>query len=316
MTRKRLTALIPVHNDDYTLDFCLHSIVDHFDEIIVLDDCSTDHTPDICLDVAQRHRHVRYLRHEACPPYGGRAPPYGGGGQQLGWIESRTRLMSETDSDWLFFLDSDDVLCEYNAHLLREIAEGDAPIVRLQLCELWGDLCHTTGRLRHYDRCHVFYNRARLMNGLWGGGSAARLQARAGMHPVKGPGPLFFHIKGVKPDRRLVERGAMRAWMRAGRPGRLEDFAGLSRAESRGFTLKGFTLKGLAQMTPEEIHAHAMKMLLHSKQDRIQRFDGSPMPPKVILDAPYRFEVVYCAGDPVDRRDHGWTPLSWIPDHA
>ncbi|MCK4284352.1 MAG: glycosyltransferase family 2 protein [Candidatus Brocadiae bacterium] len=281
MKRKRLTALIPAHNDDYTLDFCLHSIVDHFDEIVVLDDCSTDHTPDICLDLARRHGHVRYLRHE--------------GEQQLGWIEARNRLMAETDSDWLFFLDSDDVLCEYNARLLREIAEGKAPIVRLQLCELWGDFCHTTGRLRHYDRCHVFYNRGRLMNGVWGGGSAARLQHDAGMHPARGPGPLLFHIKGVKPDRRLVERGAMRAWMRAGRPGRLEDFA------------------GLADMSEEEIHARAMNMLLHSKQDRIRLFDGNPLPPKVILDAPTRFDMLYDegAGGPVDRADDGWRPISW-----
>ena len=33
----KLTALIPVYNDDYALGFCLASIVDHFDEIIVLD---------------------------------------------------------------------------------------------------------------------------------------------------------------------------------------------------------------------------------------------------------------------------------------
>lgn len=36
MSANQLTALIPAHNDDYTLSFCLASIVDHFDETIVL----------------------------------------------------------------------------------------------------------------------------------------------------------------------------------------------------------------------------------------------------------------------------------------
>lgn len=293
MTRKKLTALIPAHNDDYALDFCLRSIVEHFDEIVVLDDCSTDRTADILADAGGRHAHVTALHHS--------------GDRGLGWIEARNRLMAETDSDWLFFLDSDDVLCEYNAHLLRQIAEasecpGAAPVVRLQLCELWGDFNHTTGRLRHYDRCHVFYNRSRLANGHWGGGTAACFRPVISMHPARSDGPLLFHIKGVKPDRRLVERAFTRRWLGAGRPGRLDDFA------------------GLAAMSPEEIHARALRILLHSKQDHIRKGWGpgmermGPVRPKLIRSRTFdRFEIVYTGPEPSDRIDHGW-PLGPVAE--
>ena len=93
----KLTALIPAYNDAYTLGLCLASIVEHFDEILVLDDASTDETPDVAADFARRHAHVRYVRHE---------------GRQLGWVEARNRLLALTDAAHLFWLDSDDVLCE------------------------------------------------------------------------------------------------------------------------------------------------------------------------------------------------------------
>jgi len=290
MTRDRLTALIPAHNDDYTLWFCLRSIAPFFDEVFVLDDCSDDLTPDVVLDVARAHPHVRLLRHE---------------GDQLGWIGARNRLLAATDAELLFWLDADDVLAEYNAGILRELADGSRPLVRLQLCEMWGDFDHSTQRLRHYDRCHLFVNRRLLRNGCWGGGSAAKLREIGGMTPARSEGPLLFHAKGVKPDRRLVERQFARKWMRRGTPGRLQDFA------------------GLAEMPPEERHRRAMRMILHSRQDKLRRTWGSaqfglhspkgdggpvaPQRPRVILDASRRFEILYGPdGQPVDRLDHGW----------
>ena len=59
----KLTALIPVHNDDYALSFCLASIVDHFDRIIVLDDASTDDTGGALASGVTREG-LEYLRHE------------------------------------------------------------------------------------------------------------------------------------------------------------------------------------------------------------------------------------------------------------
>ena len=286
----KLTALIPVYNDDYTLCFCLASIVNHFDEILILDDASTDDTPDVAVDFARRHSHVRYHRHK---------------GPQLGWIEARNRLAALTESTLLFWLDSDDVLCEYNALLLRRIAEGPQPLVRLQLTEMWGDLCHTTGRLRHYDRCHTFVNRRVMREFAWTGGTCARLTVGA-RHAVparsitahSGPGPLFFHLKGVKPDRRLVERQRIRGYLGAkDRPERLEAFVGARHAVP------------IEELSDAQIHQLALHTLLRSRQDHLtptyteKGAPGAPRRPEVIEAAlPGRFRIVYSAeGEPVDR---------------
>ena len=290
----KLTALIPVYNDDYALGFCLASIIEHFDEIVVLDDASTDETPEVALGFARAHGHVRYVRHE---------------GRQLGWIEARNRLARFTEGEHLFWLDSDDVLCEYNVGLLRQIAEGPAPIVRLYLTEMWGDFYHTTQRLRHYDRCHMYMNRAALRDFAWTGspagrgegGTAARCDVHREVVAQNGPGPLFFHIKGVKPDRRLVQRRLMRRWL--GDPAREDNL------EAR-----------IAEMGEEEVHRLALEVLLRSKQDHLvptylenagvaQQLHkvGASRPPtraEVIEAAlPGRFEIRYPTGGSPDRFD-------------
>ena len=298
----KLTALIPAYNDAYTLGLCLASIVAHFDEVLVLDDASTDDTPDVAADFARRHAHLRYFRHE---------------GPQLGWVLARNRLLERTDADHLFWLDSDDVLCEYNAGVLREIAGGKQPLVRLQLCEIWGDLCHTTQRLRHYDRCHVFVNRRLFKDFAWRGRAAAKPSSLDIGHSViarNGPGPLFFHLKGVKPDRRLVERAHMRAWLRAERrTDRLSDFRGPRRKPDAlvGARHAQESSVGARHAVPEEdIHARALHILLRSRQDHLTPTyvppvaRRAPRRPEVIEAAlPGRFRIVYKDGHPVDRTD-------------
>ena len=250
----KLTALIPVYNDDYALNFCLASIVGHFDEIIIFDDASTDLTPWVCAYYTTKYAHVRYELNR---------------GPQLGWVQARNRLAAMTDSEHLFWLDSDDVLCEYNAHLLKEIAQGSCPesralpavrssngrgagVVRLCLTEMWGDLYHTTGRLKHYDRCHIYVNRRKAPNFKWVGGAAACGAPGPGVDVKNGPGPLFFHLKGVKPDRRLAERRVMRDYLRAkDRPERLCAF------------------RGLQDLSDSQIHQRALDVLLRSHIDRL-----------------------------------------------
>jgi len=312
----KLTALIPAYNDAYTLGLCLASIVDHFDEIIVLNDASTDMTPAVAADFARRYGHVRHAQQ---------------GGRQLGWVEARNRLASLTDSDHLFWLDADDVLCEYEADNLLRLAEGKRALVRLRLAEMWGDLYHTTQRLRHWDRCHLYVNRRRFKDVIWGGGTCARPIA-VGPDAAPIPGArveaavtdrvMLFHLKGVKPDYRLVQRQHVRRYLRKKeRPDRLSDCVG--------------------ELPPKDVHRLAVKMLLHSRQDKLRPtylpdgfrpmgpdaiwpgepgwpgpFKGTgaehpcsggrvPARPRVIEDAlPGRFRILYDdAGTPIDRLD-------------
>ncbi len=276
----KLTALIPAYNDDYTLRFCLASIVDHFAEIVVLDDASTDDTPDVAADFARRHRHVRYVRHQ---------------GRQLGWVKARTRLLELTDAEHLFWLDADDVLAEYNAPLLQKIAErGD--LRRFKLVELWGDWDHGTGRKTHADCCHLYVNRRKIPGFMWRGDAGAKCSPQSSSTH---PGVLFFHVKGVKPDWRLVERQFIRGFL-SKRDANPDGLAERVRRE---------------EMDDAEIHRRAMKMLLTSKIDRITRRYGPgvapenaglPRPAVITVDSQPRFEMVLdAAGKPVDRIDNG-----------
>ena len=70
----KLTALIPAHNDDYTLDLCLKAAADAFDEIFVLDDCSDDHTADVVLSHARALRMLFHSRQDPLRRYGGDPP--------------------------------------------------------------------------------------------------------------------------------------------------------------------------------------------------------------------------------------------------
>ena len=272
----KLTAMVPAYNDDYALNFCLASLVDHFDEIIVFDDASTDHTPDVALSFGKA---VRYFRHE---------------GRQLGWIDARNEMMRFTDSSHLFWLDSDDVLCEYEARHLVKIATGPHPLVRLGLVEMWGDLNHTTQRLKHHDKCHLFVNRNLLRDVRWSGGTAANYKPLKNIQ-TRGSRVMFFHLKGVKSDRRLALRRVVRKWMRMDpRPECLEDL--------------------LLDKDEQQIHALAMKSVLHSRMDKLRPSyltpgGKAPRRPAVIRAAlPGRFRITYTDGEPTDRVDNGWVP--------
>lgn len=276
-----LTALIPSCNDAYTLFFCLESIGPHFGEIVVLDDASVDETPVVLENAQAKWPHIRVERHTGIP---------------LGPIRARNRLLQLARGDHLFFLDADDVLNEYSAPLLQQIA-GIAPVVGLQLAEMWGDFDHTTQRLEHYDPCHIYMNRTMARDILWGG--HGKLLQRptftvAGEHAktrqVRGPGPLFWHLNGVKPDWRLAGRPRVRRWLAEGR--------------------KDYYYDRILAQDPGANHRAAVERLLDNSDYQIRRFEGTPRRPAVLEAAEPRFEIIYRDGKPVDRIDHGWWACS------
>ncbi len=276
--REALAVLIPAHNDDYTLPFCLDAVLGLADEVVVLDDCSTDRTPEIGAYYASACSNVRYVRHE---------------GAQLGWIGARNRLLELTDARHLLWLDADDVLADDAAPDLLTFVRSARSHVMLRLCELWGDLRHTTQRWRHLDRCHCYVDRRRYPYMRWAGRDAARL-----VH-VRPAGPsdrtLAFHLKGVKSDRRLVERQCIRRWLRGGRT-----------------TASVIDHAALDDLSREELHARALRTLLHSRQDHVRQaysyetdepLDGAPPLPAALRACGHRFRFQYVGDRIIDRID-------------
>jgi glycosyltransferase involved in cell wall biosynthesis len=60
-----LSVVIPVYNEEFTLTAVVHKLLalPGLLEIIIVDDCSTDRTPDIALQLSQLHSQVRIVRH-------------------------------------------------------------------------------------------------------------------------------------------------------------------------------------------------------------------------------------------------------------
>jgi glycosyltransferase involved in cell wall biosynthesis len=286
----KVAALIPAYNEEYCLPLCLLSIVPFVHEIVVLDDCSTDGTEGFLADL--KREIVLYP-----PPHFERKTRIYRTEKQVGWVEVRNRLLRMTECRWVIFIDADDVLHEKAGPLLeRAIREMQEPICMIPLTELWGDLRHTTGRLHRFDRCHNVIDRARVGDVRWiqeeqGWDGHLDVRVRTVMEPGDGWGklgiwPCFFHLKGVKPDRRIVERHYMRGWLKSKQRKGISDWI---------------------EMSPERIHEEALSILIgNSGNDLIpiEKVAGMPELPIILKEQEaQRLMMVYRDGKPVDRID-------------
>lgn len=65
----KLSIVIPCYNEDQTLENCVNKVLDVADdnlslEIIIVDDCSSDNSLSIALDLKKKHPEISVLRHE------------------------------------------------------------------------------------------------------------------------------------------------------------------------------------------------------------------------------------------------------------
>lgn len=95
-----LTIGIPVHNvDKEFLCACLDSVLKNKNdnvEIIIVDDCSTDQSPQVCAEYAERDPRIRIITHK----------------KNLGVSAARNRIIDEAQGEWITFVDGDDILSD------------------------------------------------------------------------------------------------------------------------------------------------------------------------------------------------------------
>lgn len=91
----KVSVIVPVYNSEQELRDCLGSLVEQTEkdiEIIVIDDASTDNSPEIEAEYQKKYPNVKVYRNE----------------RNLGQSETRNRGIELAEGDYIAFLDSDD----------------------------------------------------------------------------------------------------------------------------------------------------------------------------------------------------------------
>lgn len=112
---KKISVIVPLYNSEAYIGQCLGSAAGQTYknlEILVVDDGSTDKSPEICRELAVAEKRIRLLRQE-----------------NRGVSAARNRGLEEAAGEYIFFLDSDDMI---HPCLLEELL-GQAEKNRAQL---------------------------------------------------------------------------------------------------------------------------------------------------------------------------------------
>ena len=105
-----LSVVIPVHNSEKYIRECLDSVLENRNiglEVICVDDCSTDSTPEILRDYAERYANVTVLKNDT--------NLYAGASRNKGLLAARGK--------YVHFLDADDIVISGAYRKLYDIAE-------------------------------------------------------------------------------------------------------------------------------------------------------------------------------------------------
>lgn len=269
-----IAFLIPAHNDEWTLHLCLKSLHEAYLDcsVHVLENGSTDRTARVA-DWWSEHSEKIHAYHTDVP---------------LNNATRRNCLMTGVDARHLCFIDADMVLIEKRADAIVELAEDpDVDTRRFRFCQPYGDFQHIS-RESHSDRCcHQYVDYDACQDFKWKETSAG-FGVNNYNHGPATESILFWHLNGLRPDYRLVNRDLTRDY----HAGDLDT----SPAEV------------VDDMPEEKIHERALDWLRGGRAMPIDEADIPPMPRVMKQRWPGRFKLTVEDGDIIDRVDNGWTP--------
>lgn len=124
----KISVIIPVYNAEHYLDFCIESIVMQTCknlEILIIDDGSTDNSPALCDQWAQKDTRIRVI-HKL------------NGGQS----DARNVGIDNATGEYLLFVDADDYIEDRMCEALREsIERNQADVVICGFCWEYKNFC-------------------------------------------------------------------------------------------------------------------------------------------------------------------------------
>lgn len=131
MSPPKVSIIIPAYNSEKSLRSCLDSAVQQSMadiEIICVDDCSTDGTPDILSSLAGSDRRIRIIKHST----------------NMGEGAARNTGIDNAKGEYIFHLDADDTIpLDAIEKLYKEAHENDSDMVKGRY-----DLLHPDGQIQ------------------------------------------------------------------------------------------------------------------------------------------------------------------------
>ncbi|MBO7519794.1 MAG: glycosyltransferase, partial [Clostridia bacterium] len=85
-------------------------------ELLLIDDCSTNNSGEVCEEYAEKNEHVRYINM----------------GENGGLSAVRNRTISEAAGEWIFFADGDDLLSDYFVETALKFSDEPQDIIILE----------------------------------------------------------------------------------------------------------------------------------------------------------------------------------------
>lgn len=195
-----VSVVIPCYNYARYLADCVSSALDHQGqtqvEVVIVDDCSTDHTQEVGTRLAERDSRVRYVRHE----------------QNLGHIATYNDGLSRVTGEFVALVSADDLVAPGALDRARAVLSSDPG-----LAFAFGPVAHTTEQASGLDPTAWADQDAPFSVVTSDGHSWSAHVTRNARNPVACPEVVCrtaaqWEVGGYRPD--LPHSGDLEMWLR------------------------------------------------------------------------------------------------------
>ncbi|GAI74855.1 unnamed protein product [marine sediment metagenome] len=161
MREQGISALFASQNSEKTIVACITSFLEFADEIIIVDNGSTDNTIILCQELAQKYKKVKFYNHP----------------EIVHLYENRQIALEHSKFKWIFRADTDYVACdnimELRERILKTSTKNSPIIFQLKQINLIHDIHHTKYEIPVGGLMPRFYSFAKKMQfqrlGRWEG---------------------------------------------------------------------------------------------------------------------------------------------------
>jgi len=271
-----ISALISVHNEDHLLEPCVRSFVPWVDEVIVVENNSTDKSFQVAKKLAKRYKKVRVFSITCSDLYHNR---------RFALQQSKYQYIIRGDSDFVCIPD----VCNNLRKALLSRNHSRLAVFRVKLVTLFGDFWHTrlsrmsSGLRKPSSRIFSWHDGLNFVK--VGKRETTAVCSRAKRIVLKDP--LFFHVTVKKMVPSLIRASRPHWRMQKSKKFRtVEDYAlfraknewGCSSIEEAARVRSRVLAKTLVKYDPDNYYAYPPEILQAMKTTKIKVVykNGSP----------------------------------------